>query len=865
MKKLILLKILILLSLITLLPSIVYSSDLSETQKQQYTISWYTFDGTLNGTDSNPFNPGRYNLQASGNLIGTINQNNQTNKAVYFDGSGDYFNKTIPFNNLMTFIFWANISITDVELFWADNGVNDFKTQIQTNKLRFSNDDVSIDSTTSVVNAGYMCNALVINGSTSSIYLNGKLNTSGSIPTDWTGLRNLYIGRTGAGTREFIGKLSDLLIMNTSLSAADILEICTSSIYDYLYIPLDNTLQVYTYDTFDLTPLNATIIITNGSYYNSSNTSAGSFIFYGVQGLYNISVININYNPQFFENFNISDDLTSYLYPYFKLINYTYSNYKTYGLDNYVRNLTYSINYTCFPGYNTTIDLYINKSIYKYINLTCDNSSKIYTSNHINQFENLYNISFLMNTSYYPNYNTKFTGTNNFISDLYNPNISLSYIFPAGFTQVYFNITLICNDTILNQSQYLSKINSNTLFYANKSRGTIITNQTYLGLTTNNIIFGSCSDLFGSTNLTLTKTLFFKNITLIDEINGSYFDLNCTSAIIYFDDNRTSYDFKAHNSYRANFTSDNTSKLRIELGYSDGSIINRYLDTNLIDSGELRVCANREGISHYEQLIISSSVKPAILKSVYSDCIVASDYTRFGYQSTKLLKAFTIDRLYYLYTFDSNDNQVLLSSVDGSVQSYMNLDTLEFQSQGYNINVLKDVLTFKEILNNVVFYYRNLANNNQALNLKIINLDTHEIVLNTNSFTNPNNFTLYFDYTTLPNVTNKTIFSAEINRTLRDGTTESFKRYFNIMGRSGILKAEYILIISILLSLFGLTFTAARTTFSWFGIVISLLNIAFLSFAVSVWYITLLFAINIIILIYIILIMIKQNYPTISG
>lgn len=352
-------------------------------------------------------------------------------------------------------------------------------------------------------------------------------------------------------------------------------------------------------------------------------------------------------------------------------------------------------------------------------------------------------------------------------------------------------------------------------------------------------------------------------IILIDEVDNTEFDLNqTTSARVYWDENRSYFDFKNANVTTYNSTNVTQDKLRFEFKYSDGTIITRWIDTTLIDGTNLRVCVNKEGVTHYEQLIISASQKRVVLKNLFSDCLIAADYTRFAYQDAYLLKAYTIDSLYYLYTYDEGQ-QVYLASVDGSVSAYINVDTLEFQQEGYNIDILSEALSFQKTDNTTIqIYYNNLKEDNTALDLAITRMDTSTEVFTTSDFTDPNEFTLYFNFATL-DVNESTLFLLELDKTTADGTT-TLRRYFNTGASTGVISSGFALVISILSIVFGLTFAAARITFSFFGMFATMAAIGVCALSVAAWYITFLQVINVIILVYIITVMVTKNTATLA-
>lgn len=360
----------------------------------------------------------------------------------------------------------------------------------------------------------------------------------------------------------------------------------------------------------------------------------------------------------------------------------------------------------------------------------------------------------------------------------------------------------------------------------------------------------------------------FVYIILIDERTGEVFDVaNLTRAVVYNEFNTSSFDFiAAGNSSYGNFSTVISDKLRFEFGYSDGTLITRYVDVDLIES-PMRICVNIEGVTHYEQLLTSSQVKPVVMLNVYANCIIVADYTRFAYQDAQVLKAYTIQSSYYLYVWDNDDitdQQILLSSIDGSIATYINLDSLEFARDGYNIGITDDAaFVNKRNDNEMNIYYLNLRNDNIALHMEIERTDTGDILLNTSSFTDPNEVSLIFNFATLA-VNDTTLFKLTITKTTEDGTGELIK-YFNTSGVTGSLDSRVIVIVCILLIIFGLTFAASNTSLGWFGLVIMVINIGIASMAQAAWYVTFIQVINVIVLIFIGLVLSGKNQATIGS
>ena len=149
------------------------------------------------------------------------------------------------------------------------------------------------------------------------------------------------------------------------------------------------------------------------------------------------------------------------------------------------------------------------------------------------------------------------------------------------------------------------------------------------------------------------------------------------------------------------------------------------------------------------------------------------------------------------------------------------------------------------------------------MELEIRRMDTDLDVFSTTDFANPNNFTLYFDYSTLNNVSNSTLFRITSTRTTNDAEITS-RKYFDINAKIGWLSSGIVFFIALLMIIFGMTFTVAKLAFSWFGIFVLLASLAVTSFAVTTWYITFLQVISVIVLVYSVIIMWTQNYATVT-
>lgn len=679
-----------------------------------------------------------------------------------------------------------------------------------------------------------------------------------------------YYGGAPRGSK-FDGLVDEVAFYDHNLTQTDVDLLFNSGLGFNPYANLPTDIYFSLTDDFNGSSiLSFSINVTwgNGSL-NTYGTTNGTVTLLDVgdeDQIINITYWNMTayYNKNLFNEVitaNTSNIITTTTGKIYRVFNITYYNYTLYNSINYTRNLTYSINLTCPDFDNTSVVLNVSGVIVSTNNLTCNNASQIITGSYQASTEGSKPVSFYYNATGYK----ETFGSQSFTYDLYNPTASINFTILEGFNNHITNVTLICTDNILNISTYNNTLNGNVLRYANLTNNTQLSNSSTL-IDGVNTAFGTCSDLFGTDNDTYSLTVYAKTLALIDERNNSALNVaNLSSVRAYYDDNSTYYDFKiAGNVSTVNFTSILTNKLRFELVYATGDVIIRYVDTTLL-TDPIRVCGNLEGVTHYEQLLISAIEKPVVVKNVFSNCVIAADYTRFAYQSSLVLKAYSINSLYYLYTFDEG-NQVLLASLDGSISTYINLDTLEFNQNAYDVSVLGDALAFEKVSSTqMLIYYKNLEDNNANLSLVITQIDnnTHSVVFTTSSFTNPNNFSMYFDFTTL-NITNETLFKITLTKTSDEGITSTLTKYFNTQAKSGLLASGVGFTIAFLLVIFGLTFTIARTTFSWFGIAIVIASIGVLTFTMAAWFVTFLMVIDVIILVFICIVLSYQTYPTVS-
>lgn len=547
-----------------------------------------------------------------------------------------------------------------------------------------------------------------------------------------------------------------------------------------------------------------------------------------------------------------------YAYSHLTPLAVTYTNYTTYSSENYTRSLHYSVAYICSEASNLT--RFLNKTETIITALTCDNVTRTVSGNYDHPNETTYFISFGIKTGS----SVTYQGNGTFQSDLYNPTATANFNISNGFVPPNINYSARCTDITTPLLNYNITFNGVELLNQNKTNNTLYVNTTAIKNGQNNLTL-ECSDFFGSTYYSTSHTGYTTEACLVDEKTGLLFNAsNLTSAVLYIDDNRSSFDLQTGVlGSCTNITVNSSIGVRYELEYSDGDIITRYINPRLSDN-PARVCANLDGTTHYQQLIFSALQKDVVLNSLFANCHVAADVTRFAYQDSFILQAFTIDRQYYLYTYD-NGQRVYLAAVDGSLQALINLDIIEFQTSATDVTILSDTLKFyKSGTSTIRIYYKNLKQDNKEVNLVVTNTVNDVVLFNSSTFTDPDEFNVYLNYAGQANVTNNTLFKATVTKTNDLDEVSTLTRYFNVAGKVGFMSAGFALIIAILATVFGFTFTVARLQFSFFGIFLQLGAIIWLSFSVAAWYITFFQFVLVILLIYSFIVLIKQGQPTIA-
>lgn len=571
-------------------------------------------------------------------------------------------------------------------------------------------------------------------------------------------------------------------------------------------------------------------------------------------------VVSDYYNKSFVD-YDLTSPLITNMTPFYYLSDKSFNGFFNYSSDLYVRQLNYSIRAVCPTFINSSFLVNVNNESASY-SPSCNNeTSFLIEGTYTHDEEGLFNISFSLRND--EDNETAFNVSNTtFISDLYDPVVNASVNFPGGFNNETASLSLQCIDNVTPIIFYNMVYDSNNIFSGNKTANTTQSNISSV-VGGNNVFFVSCDDFFGSSFETLSSNVYYKNISLIDEIDNTAFDVsNLSSARLYYDDNSSFYDFKEEDKNSVTFSSTNVSQLRLELGYPENTFITRWIDVALFDdTNNIRLCANKDDVVHFEQFITSSVSKSVFLKNIYANCYVAGDRTRFAFKDALILRAYTISGTYSLFTVDGLE-QVLLASVDGAIQSDIFLDQLQFRRETFTVSILPDLISFskKDAPDGALrIYYLNSNLDNYGLTINIKNGETGDLLFSESSFVNYNEASLLFNYDTFPEINDSTLLVLEVVKKDINNDETTLRRYFNTTGSTGQFRSELAGFIALFVLIFGFTFTSSNQTFGWFGMIIAILTFGFLSFALSAWYIVFLQALSASLLIYCVVTLSKDS------
>jgi hypothetical protein len=382
-----------------------------------------------------------------------------------------------------------------------------------------------------------------------------------------------------------------------------------------------------------------------------------------------------------------------------------------------------------------------------------------------------------------------------------------------------------------------------------------------------NIIRVVATDEAGNSNTRIVVfNVYYVNVSLVNERDGSVYDWsnaktngNLSGCKLTIPGRELSIDLYTDENTSFTYVSPDADILRFNLSFDNtASSIIRSFSVDLLDA-ESDVGLVEVEQQFYAQLLYASTSKSVIMKNVFSDCFVLAGYLDDAYENYYSLQAVTIDMLYYLYTFD-NGHKVLLSSIEGSRASNINVDFLTYQNTSYEFSMLSDNVGVSKVTNTTLkIFYKDLEADNEYVLVKLF--DGDDLVFQNLETSDPNEFTLYFDYSTMSLGNDALLLSVSSKN--EDGSTDVIEKHISLSGKVGMLAAEVAAILSVILILFGFTLASSRFVFNFFGIIILVVSLGITAVAVQEWYITFL-QVLIVILLVITFFIYKQENPKIT-
>jgi len=184
---------------------------------------------------------------------------------------------------------------------------------------------------------------------------------------------------------------------------------------------------------------------------------------------------------------------------------------------------------------------------------------------------------------------------------------------------------------------------------------------------------------------------------------------------------------------------------------------------------------------------------------------------------------------------------------------------LESQSKQYAFTLSKDDLSIQKTENSTLrIYYKNIKQDNEKVLIQIYD-QNNQLVFEHEETENPNEFTIYFDYSTL-NITD--LLTLKITKYKISGAIEVFQRLFDKSGHVGIITPEMAILLSIVISIFTLTFVGISYAFGWFGAISLGIALAITALAPSTPALIMIQTLVAIILVFILIIWQNENSVT---
>jgi hypothetical protein len=364
-------------------------------------------------------------------------------------------------------------------------------------------------------------------------------------------------------------------------------------------------------------------------------------------------------------------------------------------------------------------------------------------------------------------------------------------------------------------------------------------------------------DLYSTANETITFVAI--KYILINEETGNEYSITDENISVYSPALNFNFTFNSTQNW-VYYISNSSDDIRFNIEYTGLSgLITRDFNPALEEDNETRVCVAPEQTA-YEQVIYSSTSSAVAVYSVFADCYVVMDYTKYAYSDAVMTRAFTIPKLYYLYTWEDGAKAVLVD-VDGGTALEINLDLVEFARTTYSISILSEDISISAYTNTT--FKINYMNNKDTIDEVTVTVKSGATELfSITESDSPDDFTIYYDHS-LINLSAYDLLTIEVEKFYDGDSLGTVTKLFYPSGVSGFMNPWVAILFSFILMFFSLTFVAIRYVFGFFGIITTLMGMAILAMAPANNYILLMEAINAIILVFIIFLF-KEEYAKVQ-
>lgn len=361
---------------------------------------------------------------------------------------------------------------------------------------------------------------------------------------------------------------------------------------------------------------------------------------------------------------------------------------------------------------------------------------------------------------------------------------------------------------------------------------------------------------------TASFTAFSTNFFFAFDHNGSplvsstqYATGDINNVFIYSHDNNSFLNLISLGKVAWFYSGGEESSFQVKIGYNDITFpfTSRDFQLGTLDVNSVPVCFSN--LQNFYQNIFYSSIEREIrLTNINNGCHHFAAKTKYAFGDSLALSAFLIPLSYKLVFIDDFNVTSTLAVVDGGSVGQINVDglilkkesALEIIIAGEAATILKDCGGLDDC-NTFVIRYRNAGANNSSVTATIFNGTVQQFSYIESVA--PNNFSTTFSSTDLNFMAEILKLKIVANRT--DGSSKTFFVYFTPQGQVGYIDPAIAVILSFAIFVIGITLVSSRLVFGWFGALVALMALAFLSFSVGVWWISFMQAIMLSLLVYI--------------